>query len=236
MVVLAGQVRTDHRGRGAWQEVDLASLFAPVCKTTTEVAHAGTVREATTRALASALSGRPGPVLISLPVDLQEQPVARESSTWSPGWAAGPDPLAIEAAVRLIRGASRPLLIVGGGVRGTEARDALERLVVERDLPVVTAFRRADVVAHDLEQYVGGLGLAAYCWTRDVGRVERLVDDLDAGIVGVNDGIPGGNAHVPFGGFKQSGVGSSGGRWGLEEYLRPQYVSLRLPPQSEAAP
>jgi len=72
-------------------------------------------------------------------------------------------------------------------------------------------------------------GLAAYFWTRDAGRVFRLVDELEAGIIGGNDGVPGGSAHVPFGGVKESGVGRAGGRWGLEEYLEPKYVSLRLP-------
>lgn len=72
-------------------------------------------------------------------------------------------------------------------------------------------------------------GLAAYFWTRDVGRVFRLVDELEAGVIGANDGAPGGSAHAPFGGVKESGVGTAGGRWGLEEYLQPKYVSLRLP-------
>ena len=72
-------------------------------------------------------------------------------------------------------------------------------------------------------------GLAAYFWTRDVGRTFRLVDELNAGIIGANDGVPGGVAHAPFGGVKESGVGRAGGRWGLEEFLEPKYVSLRLP-------
>jgi succinate-semialdehyde dehydrogenase/glutarate-semialdehyde dehydrogenase len=72
-------------------------------------------------------------------------------------------------------------------------------------------------------------GLAAYFWTRDVGRTFRLIERLDAGIIGANDGVPGGNAHVPFGGTKESGLGRAGGRWGLEEFLEPSFVSLRLP-------
>jgi succinate-semialdehyde dehydrogenase / glutarate-semialdehyde dehydrogenase len=78
-------------------------------------------------------------------------------------------------------------------------------------------------------------GLAAYFWTRDVGRLFTLAEDLDAGIIGANDGVPGGSAHVPFGGVKQSGVGRAGGRWGLEEYLEPKYVSVRLPTASTRA-
>jgi succinate-semialdehyde dehydrogenase/glutarate-semialdehyde dehydrogenase len=77
-------------------------------------------------------------------------------------------------------------------------------------------------------------GLAAYCWTRDVGRAFRVSEALEYGLVGINDGIPS-TPQAPFGGVKLSGIGREGGRWGLDEYLDTQFVSLGLPP-SPAAP
>ena len=71
-------------------------------------------------------------------------------------------------------------------------------------------------------------GLAAYLWTRDLGRAFRVAEALDYGIVGVNDGLPA-TPHAPFGGVKASGIGREGGRWGLEEYLDVKYVSIALP-------
>lgn len=68
-------------------------------------------------------------------------------------------------------------------------------------------------------------GLAAYYFTRDVGRVFRLAEHLEYGIIGANDGLPS-TAQAPFGGIKQSGLGREGGKYGLEEYLDVKYLSL----------
>lgn len=91
--------------------------------------------------------------------------------------------------------------------------------------PVVSFTSEKDVVAAANDT---PYGLAAYLWTRDLGRAFRVSEALDYGIVGVNDGLPA-TPHAPFGGVKASGVGREGGRWGLDEYLDVKYVSIGLP-------
>ncbi|MGH3145444.1 MAG: aldehyde dehydrogenase family protein, partial [Rubrobacter sp.] len=68
-------------------------------------------------------------------------------------------------------------------------------------------------------------GLAAYYFTRDVGRVWRLAEELEYGILGANDGMPS-TDQTPSGGLKESGFGREGGRYGVEEYLDLKCVSL----------
>ncbi len=73
----------------------------------------------------------------------------------------------------------------------------------------------------------GRAGLAAYLWTRDLARACRFAEEIPYGIVGVNDALPS-TAQAPFGGVRESGIGREGGKWGLAEYLEPQYLSLDL--------
>lgn len=72
-------------------------------------------------------------------------------------------------------------------------------------------------------------GLAAYVWTNDLNRARRASEELEFGIVGLNDGMPS-TAQAPFGGVKLSGIGREGGRWGIEEFLDIKYISVGLKP------
>jgi succinate-semialdehyde dehydrogenase/glutarate-semialdehyde dehydrogenase len=89
----------------------------------------------------------------------------------------------------------------------------------------------APVFAFDTEEEVLALandsefGLAAYFYSRDVGRVMRVAERLESGMVGVNTGLIS-TAEAPFGGVKQSGLGREGSKYGLDEFQEIKYVCL----------
>jgi succinate-semialdehyde dehydrogenase / glutarate-semialdehyde dehydrogenase len=91
--------------------------------------------------------------------------------------------------------------------------------------PVVTLFRfreEADAIRlANATEY----GLAAYFYARDVGRIFRVVEGLEYGIVGVNEGIISTEV-APFGGMKESGIGREGSKYGIEEFLEIKYAAI----------
>ena len=84
------------------------------------------------------------------------------------------------------------------------------------------------IIAFDKEEQVLAManateyGLAAYFYARDIGRIWRVAEGLEFGMVGVNEGIIS-NAAAPFGGVKQSGNGREGSKYGLDDYLEIKY-------------
>ena len=88
--------------------------------------------------------------------------------------------------------------------------------------PIVTFNDEAEAIAlaNDTE-----FGLASYFYTRDIGRVWRVAEALEYGIVGINEGIIS-NEMAPFGGVKQSGLGREGSKYGIEDYLEIKYLCM----------
>ena len=68
-------------------------------------------------------------------------------------------------------------------------------------------------------------GLASYFYSRDIGRIWRVAEALEYGMVGVNTGLTT-KAEIPFGGIKESGLGREGSRYGLDDYLNIKYISM----------
>lgn len=70
-------------------------------------------------------------------------------------------------------------------------------------------------------------GLAAYACTRDLQRSWKLAEELDYGIIGINEGAPS-TTYAPFGGMKESGLGREGSHHGIQDYLEIKYICMGL--------
>jgi succinate-semialdehyde dehydrogenase/glutarate-semialdehyde dehydrogenase len=88
--------------------------------------------------------------------------------------------------------------------------------------PIISFETEAEAIelANDTE-----FGLASYFYTRDIGRVWRVAEALEYGIVGINEGIIS-NEMAPFGGVKESGSGREGSKYGIDDYLEIKYMLM----------
>jgi acetolactate synthase I/II/III large subunit len=161
MVALVGQVERAFRGREAFQEVDQPGTFGRLAKWSAELDDPVRAPHLVAEGLRAMASGRPGPVLFSLPEDVLDRPTSDEPPTV----AAEPAPIAsheqVEAVIRLLVEAERPLIVAGGGVLRARATDALVTLAGALGVPVMAAWRRPDVFPHDSDLYLGMTGYGA---------------------------------------------------------------------------
>ena len=172
MLVLLGQVADDIYYRDAFEEMDLVRFFEPVTKRAFEVHDTRRIPELAQRAMRVAESGRPGPVLLSLPLDVQTASCADAPAfpRLRPAPPA-PDDSAAAAAAAALAGARRPVIIAGGGVRGFDP--GLVSLASRLKIPVVTSWLRKNVFPNDSPLFCGSLGYGA------VEVTDSLVRDAD---------------------------------------------------------
>ena len=171
VLVITGQVRrdiiADYRVQRVYgpQEANTLDMARPVTKYAVSVRDPQTVREHLDRAIHAALSGRPGPVWLEFPLDVQGAEIDETTLT---GWTPALDAAAERARIRdearrvagMLRAAERPLFIPGNGVRLGHAEAQLERLLERQRVPVVVPLTAKDVVAEDHPRYVGVFGTA----------------------------------------------------------------------------
>lgn len=167
MILFVGQVARSMRGREAFQEVDYGAMFGPLAKWAVEVDAAARLPELIGRAFATALSGRPGPVVMALPEDMltEETSAVPPDRPAQPIWP-GTEAAAVAETARALAAAERPLVMLGGGgwdLRGRQpGRNGLAAFVAkaaEAGLPVTATFRRQDLIDHESPAWIGDAGL-----------------------------------------------------------------------------
>lgn len=162
MFAIVGQVERGHRGHDAFQEIDQVGTIGGLAKWAAEPDAPDAVPGVLAEAIRQAVTGRPGPVLLSLPEDLLDLPAPPDARVdgGRPG-PARPTEDDLRAVIELLASARRPVILAGGGILRARSSTELLRFAELLQVPVVAAWRRADVISNDHPLYLGMAGLGA---------------------------------------------------------------------------
>lgn len=162
LVAITGQVAQGVMGTDAFQEIDVLGLSLPVTKHSFLVEHIDALEETLHQAFALAQSGRPGPVLVDIPKNIQLadvscslKPVLSVPEARLPEVAAAQ----LQQARALIAAAKKPIAYIGGGVHMADAIAELQLFLTESQMPSVTTLKAMGSVANNNPYYLGMLGM-----------------------------------------------------------------------------
>jgi acetolactate synthase-1/2/3 large subunit len=163
MVLFVGDVATDTRDREAFQEVDFCAFFGPstkgMAKRVERIDDAKRIPEYVARAFATAMNGRPGPVVLVLPEDMLTHEVIAKPLPKLEAVEAWSDPGSLRQLREMLLAAKRPFVIAGGGGWTPQAAQALQRFAENWQLPVGNAFRFQDTFDNFHPLYAGDVGI-----------------------------------------------------------------------------
>lgn len=168
VLILSGQVKRSDRmtGRGVrqmgFQEIDIVSLVKPITKYAVTVMEPETIRYHLEKAFHEATTGRPGPVWIDIPLDVQASFIDENTLQGfeAPPKAAGCRGLQerVRQALELLNGSERPIILAGNGIRLAGALDLFHSMIDRLTIPVLTTWKAADFLPEDHPLYVGRPG------------------------------------------------------------------------------
>jgi acetolactate synthase-1/2/3 large subunit len=172
MFALVGQVQRPFLGREAFQEIAQVETLGRLATWAAEPHSAAEAAQAVGEGIRRAMGSRPGPVLLSLPEDLLDEEVADDLRVDAARPSLPrPDPGDVRAVLQLLASAERPVILAGGGVLHARTSSDLARLAELLHVPVMAAWRRADVISNDHELYLGMTGYGSPSVVRE--RLER---------------------------------------------------------------
>src|ERR671931_368671 len=162
MICITGQAPTDVLHKEALQAVDIVEIAKPVTKWAVQVKETAQLPWVFRQAFRIAQEGRPGPVLIDLPLNIQKGPEV----DWDPDWdralpfsKPAPNPAAVREAIALLLQAERPMIMPGGGVIIAEASAALMELAEYLQVPVTPTYMGKGTIPEDHPLYAGIVGI-----------------------------------------------------------------------------
>ena len=163
MILFVGDVASETRDREAFQEVDFCAFFGPstkgMAKRVERIDDARRIPEYVARAFATAMNGRPGPVVLVLPEDMLTHKVSSRPLPKIEPVEAWSDPGSLRSLREMLLQAQRPFIIAGGGGWTVQAAQALQRFAENWQLPVGNAFRFQDTFDNFHSNYAGDVGI-----------------------------------------------------------------------------
>lgn len=162
-MLFVGQVARGMKDREGFQEVDFKAMFAPLAKWAAEIDDPRRIPEYVHRAFQTAMAGRPGPVVLSLPEDMLKQKVEEECEPGLPALPIGgaPDAGRLERLAGYMSQAGKPMVIVGGGGWSGQAGQDVMAFAERFGAAVATSLRCQDYVANSHPNYAGHLAVGA---------------------------------------------------------------------------
>ncbi|MEG2731612.1 thiamine pyrophosphate-binding protein, partial [Brevundimonas sp.] len=159
MVCITGNVAQGVMGTDAFQEVDIMGVTIPLVKHSYLVRDAADIPAIIEEAFHIARTGRPGPVLIDLPKDIQFQATAETRAFHLPNDNAIAPDSAIKAAAEAIRNAQRPIIYIGGGAKISGAVETVREFARLTDIPQVSTLNALGTIPTGQDNYLGMLGM-----------------------------------------------------------------------------
>ena len=159
MILFIGQIAGHAKYREAFQEVDYHAFFGDIAKWVVEIDDAARIPELVTRAFAVATSGRPGPVIVSLPEDMLVSEVEAPQALPFTPVETRPGDAELNQLEKLLGEAKRPFVILGGTRWSEDAVAHMRRIAEDWALPIGCSFRRQMLFDHCHENYAGDVGI-----------------------------------------------------------------------------
>ena len=159
MILFVGQIGKEMYGRDAFQEVDYQQFYGGMAKLVIEVQQADRLPEIVSRAYHTAMSGRPGPVIIALPENMLTEKTNQNAPGFIDHISSAPTTKNLAQFIEEIKEAKKPMLILGGSVWSQEAEEDLASISEMLGLTIVTSHRRQSFFNNFHKNYGGDLGL-----------------------------------------------------------------------------
>jgi acetolactate synthase-1/2/3 large subunit len=159
MVVFIGQVPNDFAEREAFQEMDYRRMYGQMTKWVAQIDRVERIPEYVSRAFHTAMAGRPGPVVLALPEDTLFAEAAVADVPKAHRVRPAPSPQEMSELKKLLEGAQRPFVLLGGGGWDGEATRKLQRWIEKAGLPAGTSFRCQDLFDNRSASYAGDVGI-----------------------------------------------------------------------------